>query len=239
MPKGYRNVNVPKVDLSKYNSFEKLPISIEKILVEALIAFNANTKTVSEHFNISEDKVSEVLIKYYSSISEIYQNNIKTKPMEDALNKAMEMMKKHITEVKSAQDSSSIKALKSAEIGNICKMVDRITTVREAALKSYDLTINKLNANIAALKMTESRTEGKIEDDSDYLENQQTVFEKMAEYQRGYSKKTKAVSDKTGEVREFNTLNEMAAHFNTTPEYIRKKINNGNLYKEEWRLYFV
>lgn len=234
---------IPKLDLSKYNSCEKLPIAIEKILLEALIVFNADVKKISEHFNISENIVSEVLIKYYSQISSIYDTNLRAKPLDEALNKSVTIMNKHISEVKVAQDSSASKALRSSEVANLCKMVDRITAIRESAIKSYDATINKLNNSVTSLKMAEARVEGPVENDTDYLNNQNTVYDMLREFDSlefkfGSKKPVLLIDSKTNEVKEYESLKALATELNTSPEYIRKKIDRKSLYKNKYLIRF-
>lgn len=234
---------IPKLDLSRYNNSDKLPVAIEKILLEALIVFNADVKKISEHFNINENIVSEVLIKYYSQISIIYDTNLRAKPLDEALNKSVTIMNKHISELKTAQDASETKSLRSSEISNLCKMVDRITSIRETAIRSYDATVNKLNNSLTSLKMAEARVEGPVENDTDYTENQTTVYDMLREFDSlefkfGSKKPVLLIDSKTNEVKEYESLKALATELDTSPEYIRKKIDRKSLYKNKYLIRF-
>ena len=238
---------IPKLDLCKYNSCQKLPIAIEKILLEALIVFNADVKRTSEHFNISESIVSEVLIKYYSQISIIYDTNLRAKPLDEALNKSVTIMNKHISELKTAQDASSSKALRSSEVASLCKMVDRITSIRETAIRSYDATINKLNNSVTSLKMAEARVEGPVENDTDYTDNQTTVYDMLKEYDSlefkfGSKKPVLLIDSKTNEVKEYPSSEYFC---NNVLGGVKKNTfqcalqRNGGIYKGTYRVEYL
>lgn len=171
---------LPKLDLSKYNSVERLDSSIEQIILQALICFNCESKKVAKHFKLDEDIVNTVFIKYYSQLCKILEAKDKGKDTEEAIDTTITLYKNHIKEVADIVNRNpNSKLLSEKVVTSLNKITDRLTDIKEQEVKSYDSTVNNLFNTIVRQKQLEVVENGKVEDNSDYLENIQTVTDKM------------------------------------------------------------
>ena len=59
-------IKLPKIDLSKYNSQERLPSNVYSIVKNALVVFKGNPERVSKHYNLDIEKVNIVYEESYS-----------------------------------------------------------------------------------------------------------------------------------------------------------------------------
>ena len=237
MPRGIKKIKIPQIDLAKYSNSENIPLRIEKIILEALIVFKMDIKKVSEYFNISEDIVNEVAIEYYTNLTAIYNNQIQTKILDETLNDASSILNQHVSEIKKAQKNSSSKTLRQQDLNGLCKTIDRISLVRSEATKAYDTTVNKLINNITNIKLAEAKISGPLDDNSDYLENQTTVFDMLNDFRDISSSNKKAViviEKDTNNITEFDSISNAAHFLKSTAFYIKKKIDDKTLYKNKY-----
>lgn len=171
---------LPKVDLSKYNSVERLDSSIEQIVLQALICFDCEVKKVSKHLKLDEEIVNIIFIKYYAQLCKILESKDKGKDTEDAIDTTITLYKNHIKEVADIVNRNpNSKLLSEKVVTSLNRITDRLTDIKEQEVKSYESTVNNLFNTIIRQKQLEVVENGKVEDNSDYLENIQTVSQKI------------------------------------------------------------
>lgn len=237
-----KKFTLPSLDLSKYTDPNNLPVNVEKIIIEALIYFKMDIEKVCNHFSLNDELVNSVAIKYYSQISGALENKLKMSEVDDSINDICSIFKKHISEIKKAQNKAENKSLRNSELTNLCKVSDRLKEVRKTGTEIYKTTITDLANSILNIKTTELRINGPIEDNSDYNENQTTVYDMLAGFKNSSRDSVKKpvllIDSKTNEVKEYESLKAIATDLNTTTDYIRKKIDKKTLYKGKYFIKF-
>ena len=232
-----KKFTLPPLNLSVFTDASNIPVHIEKIIIEALIYYQMDIEKVCSHFSLKEDIPNAIAIKYYSQISAALENKLKMADLDNSLNDICNIFKKHVNEVKRAQNTSDNKSLRTVDLSNICKVADRLKEVRRLGTEVYKSTITDLAESILQTKISEVRVNGPLENDTDYKENQNTVLNMLSGFKYNNQDKMKAVLliDKdTGETTEYKSFRELADVLNTTPEYVKKKIKMKTPYKEKY-----
>ena len=230
---------MPKIDLSKYNDQERIPESVEQIILNGLIFYSGNAKKVSNYFNIDIDIVNTIYIKWYPHLTKAMTMKEKSEDLDNAINIGIELMKDHLAEVKQNRDNSSSKVMSQTLTRNVNSIVDRLVTIKENSSRAYDTITNKLIDSVVKVKTLEKLESGVIEDNSDYDINVNTVADLLDPYV-GYTdngtakKRVEAYNKITQEVLTFNSVTECGEHFGCHVQYISKKIKNKKPYKNEW-----
>lgn len=60
---------IPKIDLSKYESQERLPSNVVNIIKNALCVFEGNSNKVANHFNLKKETVDMILEENFLQIT--------------------------------------------------------------------------------------------------------------------------------------------------------------------------
>lgn len=240
-----RTTKLPKIDLSKYNTQERLPSNVYSIIKNALVVFKGNPKKVADHYNLDVEKVNIVYEESYLVINQIIESKTKSNELDKGIEDSIELMSDHIKQIKHNKNSQN-QILTDKYINQLTRMTDRFINLKEQNNRTFDVLINRMNDQTIKQRQLEVLESGKPDNSADYSENQQAVLNILnqpeesitAVYQNGNSKPVKATNTQTGEVLLFDSLNKMATHFDSDPDYLRKKIYNGNLYKTVWKMEF-
>ena len=169
---------LPSIDLSKYNEMDRLPSQIETIVVNALIAFKADTKLVSRHYKLNREKVNEVYVKYYLNICKVLKSNLKGEVADEQLNDFLEISGKHIADVKARLNETG--NISTGDIATLTKIIDRIVEIKDQATKNTDSIINRLNDTILRAKTIEKMESGELGDTSVSRDNQASFMDVVA-----------------------------------------------------------
>lgn len=177
------NKVIPKIDLSKFNNSERIDSSIEQIILNGLIAFNCDVKKVSKHFNLSEDIINMVYIKYYTQLCKIIKINNNNVEADSTISTILDLYKQHVEEVKVIVDANKTTKLLSDKITrNLNSIADRVCSIKENENRTYDNVVNTLSNQVIKQKQLEVIESGKIEDNTDYVENQESVLDKLNQF---------------------------------------------------------
>ena len=233
---------IPKIDLSNYNDEERIPEAIEQVLLNGLIFFDCDAKKVAKYFNICEEKVNIVYIKWYSQLLRAITMKEKSEELDNAINTGIELMSDHLAEVKKTRDASNSKLMSQTLTRNVNSIVDRLVTIKENSSKTYDTVTNKLIDNIVKVKTIEKLEQGEIVNNSDYNDNTKSVSDRLNEYLSKYrnnSKICKVEDMVTGDSKVFNTMSDAARALGTTPSHVSQVVKSGKLYRERYMIYYV
>lgn len=238
-------VKLPKIDLSRYNTQERLPSNVYSIIKNALVVFKGNPERVSKHYNLDIDKVNLVFEESYLVINQIIESTIKSNELDKGIEDSINLMTTHIQEIKNSKTNQN-QILTDKYINQVTRMTDRLINLKEQNNRTFDILVNRMNDQTIKQRQLEVLESGKPENSVEYSENQKAVFELLnqpepsitAPYQSGNGKPVKATNILTKEILQFDSISKMAAHFDSDPDYLRKKISNGNLYRAEWKMEF-
>lgn len=225
---GYRKplIKLPRLDLSKYNDCERLPSNIYNIIKNALPAFQGSTRKVANHYNINEDIVIMVFEENYLNICQIVDSQTKSKELDDGIQNAIKLMTDHINTLENTKVN---KIMRSETVAQVTRMSDRLLAAKEQYNKTFDTLVNNFNAYTLKQKQLEILEQGKLEDNTEYNQNVETVFTMLKGAVR-----IKITNAETKEIHRFKTLREAAEFLQTTPEYVRRKTLSKTLYNEKW-----
>lgn len=238
-------LKLPKIDLSKYNSQERLPSNVYSIVKNALVYFKGNPAKVAKHYNLDIEKVNVVYEESYLVINQIIESSVKSDELDKGIEDSIQLMTEHIKHIKDSKNVQN-QILTDKYINQLTRMTDRFINLKEQNNRTFDILVNRMNDQTIKQRQLEVLESGKPDNAGDYLKNQQTVFNLLnqpeqsitAPYQNGNGKPVKATNVETKEVLQFESIAKMAAHFDSDPDYLRKKISNGNLYKAVWKMEF-
>lgn len=222
---------LPRLNLSQYDT-ERLDSTIESIIVQGLVYFKGNIKRTAVHFNLSEETVTMIFIKYYATLDSMIENQEKDKRTEKSINTALKLYDNHIQSVETMMTGRD-GMLPDKMTKNINSILDRLVTVKENRARVYNKTVQNLNDTIVKMKQLEVLETGKVESDTDYKENQQTVLQMLQDYQP-LKTPVRAINIHTKEERTFESITECANAFEMNHGYLCKKLDTGTPYKDEW-----
>jgi len=238
-------VKLPKIALSKYNNQDRLPSNVYSIVKNALVYFGGNPNKVSKHYNLDIEKVNIVYEESYLVINQIIESTVKSNELDKGIETSIQLMSDHINTIKNTKNSQN-QILTDKYINQLTRMTDRFINLKEQNNITFDILVNRMNDQTIKQRQLEVLESGKPDNSADYSENQQTVFNLLnqpqpsitAPYQNGNGKPVRAINVNTQEVLNFDSIAKMAAHFDSDPDYLRKKISNGNLYRAVWKMEF-
>lgn len=239
-------LTIPKIDLSKYNTSDRLNSNVEVILVNGIIAFNGDLKKTAKHFNIDISLVNITYVKYYSNILKIIDINKRNDKTQSTIDNIVSLYYGHVDEIKRSVDANTqTKILSEKLINNLNRICDRAIELKENANKQFEVTVNRLNDQIIKFKQLEVIENGKLEDIGDYLENQNSVLEKLSSV-GGYDnyasnkKHVEALDLETGKVEVFPTLQSLTAALGlASASHLSTIIKAGQDYKGKFRFKYT
>lgn len=201
---------IPDIDLSKYCDAERLDSSIEQIILNGLIAYECDVKKVKKHFNLDDNTVNKVYIKYYTQLCKIIDIRNKNSDADETINTVVELYKQHIDEVKNIVDNNKATKLLSDKVTrSLNSITDRLMGIKEQQTRAYDSTVNALNNQIIKQKQLECVESGKIEDNTDYSSNQESVADKLITYKKKTQNKRVSVTEPGGPTYFYNSAVEV------------------------------
>lgn len=178
--------------------------NVVSILKNALIIYNGDSQKVSKDFNISIDKVNEVLLANYMQINTIVSTQVKSQDVDAGINDSIKMLKNHISKLKKESIANNTLLLKDSTVSQLTKITDRLMTAKSQYVNAYDKMINEMITMDQKERQVQVLESGKLEDPSEYLENQNTVENLMKDYLSNKAEKTVTlVNVKTYEVKKF------------------------------------
>lgn len=218
---------LPSLDLSKYNTSERLPANIVSIIKNAICVYEGNTAKIAKLYNIDKEKVDYIFEEYYLQLTQIIDSQVKSKELDTGISNAILLITDHINTL---QNSKSTDLMTKATINDVTRMTDRMISLKQQFNNTYDTLVNKMQEQSLRSRQVEVLENGKPEDFSDYNENLETVYTKL----KTVARRIKASNIRTKEVRRYGTLREAGNAFGINPDYIRTKISTKTLYKDEW-----
>lgn len=188
---------------------------------------NGDTKKVSKHFSLPVEKVNMIFEEHYLQISQIIEAKMKSKELDKGIDDAISLITSHITELENNKETN---LLTKGTINDITRLTDRMISLKQGFNNTYDVLVNKMNDQSLKTRSVEVLESGKVEDNTTYNENVETVFKQL----KLTTRPIKATNIKTKEVLTFPSIRKAGEHFNANPDYIRQKMNSKTLYKDEW-----
>ena len=113
-----------KIDLSKYNDYDRLPSEIEMIIKNALIISEGNVKKISKLYNITEDQINKIFIQYYDNIIQIIENKTDSENIDNILDDSISLLQNHVKDIKKKVDIQGNNILTDKITKNINSVID-------------------------------------------------------------------------------------------------------------------
>lgn len=228
-PKGKSPVSGLKVTLVLADN-GRLTSRQEIITANTIIMYKGDIKKTCKFLNLPQETVSEVYIKYSSTINQALAKNLNDDKMNKAINESIDIMEGHIKEIKKAQGNSSSKVLNSRAMDAFLPTVDRLVKVKDASTDAYFKCLSTLNESVMKAKLTEKTEEGLDYDNGIYGRNQKAVVDLLTDNEsRGVkvcatssNKACEAKDLSTGEIHEYSSIEEFLSEIGC----IRKELDN-------------
>lgn len=237
MPRGKR-INLPPLDLSRYNNEEKLSPDIFAILKNALCVYNGDAKKVAELYNIKEEHVNRVLAKDYLQITQIINSQMRSKDLDNGIDSAITLLSKHVSEIKKANKDSNL--LKDSSISQLTRITDRFLNSKKSYNDTYSVLVNEMIDQQLKERQVNVLENGKPEDNTEYLQNQNTVASMMENYLSKRPRKITLINVKTYEIKEFSTIREAEEFLGPScVNHLRDIVSRKSPYKQEWLVNIV
>lgn len=173
-----------QIDLSRWETEERLPIRIETIIVQMLILCNGDEEKVAKKLFLSKEKINMIYVQYYFQIIEIIKAKEKTLNTDRILKNAIIIYGKHVNAIKAAQNKSEFKQLSQGNINSLNKAIDRTIEIMEKNTNRYERNNNALMNQLVKSKQIELIESGKIENNIDYDKNTKSVFNMLEQYKQ-------------------------------------------------------
>ena len=235
-----KKIKIPKIDLSKYCGQERLDSTVEQMILQCIIAFDCDINKVKKQFNITDDTVDKVFIKYFTQLNKIINSKNRNTDADDSLETVLKLYHDHVDEVaKIVNSNQQTKLLSDRVVRNINTITDRLIEIKEQNSKAYDTTINKLNDQIVKLKTLEKMEHGEMQDNTEYHANSKTVAERMLEYAERYDnnkRRCTVTNTANGDSKTFESITEAAKFFGSTPSHFYNMWNSKRLYRKVFRI---
>lgn len=221
---------LPAIDLSKYNSQERLPSNVYSIIKNALVYFEGNPTKVSKHYNLDIEKVNIVYEESYLVINQIIESTVKSNELDKGIEDSIELMSDHIKQIKKNKNNQN-QVLTDKYINQLTRMTDRFISLKEQNNRTFDILVNRMNDFNIKQRQLEVLESGKVEPMDEYDENVETVFSKL---RSTASRKIKATNVVTKEVRHYSSITEAAIDLKCNGDSIRKRLLDKLLHRNEW-----
>lgn len=203
--------------------------SDELLIVQAIIFSEVNIKAVANIFSITEELVSEIYMKYYIQINRSLNKAIEEDKLNKSLNDSIAILSSHISEIKTQQRKSGNKTLNTPLLSSATRSIDRLISLKGISTNEFK-AVDNIHNTLQKQKSVEKLESGVIENNSDYLENQQAVFNML---NNSKSKKSVKITNiKDNSIKIFESIRECANFLNSDPNYISKI--NGKVYNDTW-----
>lgn len=232
---------LPRVDLSKFIESDRITSDVETCIVQGLIYFDCNTKKVKEYFNISEDIINRVIIKYMIQLTKISEFKIKNDKLDETINNAIDLYKDHIFEIKNMMDEKESKLLSDKITKNLNSILDRLVEIKETNAKTYDTNVNKLIDNLIRMKSLEIAEKGRDEGKDEYSENKDIVGVFLEEYENSEDKRKnnsakplEMYDRETKETKEFPSSSECARFLQCNESAVRYHMEHKSFYRNRY-----
>lgn len=153
--KNKKNIMLPALDLSSYNTVESLPITVCDIIVSGLVSYKGNSKKVAKRFNIYVDKVNEVYLLQYLAIKRAIELQSRANDIDGAIYSCLDLLTDHIDQIKSDKKKGDNKVMTTNLTRNVNSVVDRLVKIKDSDNAVYNSTISRLYDNINRIKVAE------------------------------------------------------------------------------------
>lgn len=236
-----------KIDLSKYEDADRLPSDIERIIVNVIILYKGDIDNAAHMTHLSDDKINRVYLSWKSQIDKILKTHQNDEILSNGIDCGVEMMVNSINSMKEYMSKNDCTMISANSIKSINNTVDKLLKVKEQSTEAYDTLINKLNDSLLKAKNIEKIESGKIEDNSNYQSNINTVADLLSSYDSssdkdisvpytGNTKKIILTNVITHEKHTFDSAVKCASYLQVSqPSLICLKIRTNKLYKNKWK----
>lgn len=227
-----------KLDLSRFNSQEKLPANVISIIKNALCVYEGNTSRVAKLYNLDKEKVDFIFEEYYLQLTQIIDSQIKSKELDTGISNAISLMADHINSLENTKTSDTMTA---STVHNVTKMTDRLISLKQQFNNTYDTLVNKMQEQSLKIRQVEVLENGKPEDSTEYATNQQVVANMMQQYlDDKVQKKVILINVKTYEVKTFegDRAKQDAEQFLGCIGHLSDVARQKSPYKGEWLVHY-
>lgn len=215
------------IDLSKYETADRLPANVVSIIKNALIVYEGSTAKVSKLYKISKEKVDLIFEENYLQLIHIIESQTKSKELDQGISNAISLMTDHISDL---EHNKTADIMTKSTVNDVIRMTEKMVALKTQFNNTYDTLINKMNEQAFKARQLDILENGKSEDSDDYNENLESVFSKL----KTTSRKIKATNIKTKEVKNFESIRDAAFDFKCNGDTIRKRLADKCLFRDEW-----
>ena len=229
---------LPKLDLSKHEGNDRLPGNVVSIIKNALVIYEGDSKKVAKNYNLNIETVNMVLEENYLQIQQIISSQMKSKELDIGINNAVSLITGHIN---SLQEKKTDDLMTKQTITDVTRMTDRMISLKDQYNKTYDTLVTKMHELSLKERAIQVQESGKVEDNSEYNNNQQIVANMMKNYLENKSeKKVTLVNVKTYEVKVFEGERARieAENFLGCPNHLSDVARQKKPYKDEWLIQY-
>ena len=199
MARGRTKAPIPPLDLSKYSNEERLPPNVIAIIKNALVIFNCNTERISKHYKLPKEKIDLIYEENYLQINQLLDAKTKSKELDTGIDNSILLITEHINTL---QKHKSADIMNNTTVNNVVKLTDRMVALKQQYNNTYDTIVNKMLEQQLKERAVVVQESGKLEDNSEYSENQNTVAKMLEQYKLS-KKKITIVNIKTNEITVF------------------------------------
>ena len=222
---------IPRLDLSKYSNDERLPPNVISIIKNALIIFNLDTEKVSKHYKLPKEKIDMIFEENYLQLTQLINAKTRSKDLDTGIENSIKLITDHIN---SLQKNKSANIMNSNTANTVVKLTDRMIALKAQYNNTYDTVVNKMLEQQLKERSVIVQESGKLEDNSDYLENQNTVAKMLEQYKP--KKKITVVNIKTNEVKLFERTTDAEKHIGTVG-HLREIARQKTPYKDTFLIH--
>lgn len=230
MARGRTKAPIPPLDLSKYSNEERLPPNVIAIIKNALVIFNCNTERISKHYKLPKEKIDLIYEENYLQINQLLDAKTKSKELDTGIDNSILLITEHINTL---QKHKSADIMNNTTVNNVVKLTDRMVALKQQYNNTYDTIVNKMLEQQLKERAVVVQESGKLEDNSEYLENQNTVAKMLEQYTSRKERKITLVNVKTYETKIFTAYKD-ADEFLGTNGHLRDVAQRKVPYKNEW-----
>ena len=163
-------------------------------------------------------------------INQLLDAKTKSKELDTGIDNSILLITQHINTL---QKHKSADIMNNTTVNNVVKLTDRMVALKQQYNNTYDTIVNKMLEQQLKERSVVIQESGKLEDDSDYLKNQNTVAKMLEQYKP--KKKITLVNVKTFEIKIFETPREAERFLGSSAiNHLSDIAARKSPYKDEW-----
>lgn len=157
----------------------RLTSDAEILLQNLLISADLDFALVQNITGLDITKVIWIYTKYSQYIDKMVNNRTNADKDDEAIEKCLKLLIGHIDAIIEAQEKAGTTAMKGTDLANICKILDRLTSIKQAKVAEFDKIAAGLIVTTVKVKTLEKIEYGELQLDTDASYNFNTLADKL------------------------------------------------------------